>query len=1107
VETNDIQGNIVAGFNTRFEAFVALAFRAGEDRAKGARWIGSLAPQVSTVDDVRGSREVMKDPANNMAPWLAVAIGKSVIDAVQPSVMLDDLNFNRGMELSKLAIGDETLPADWVLGGPNHPVDLLLIIAANDRAPVEVRADELAQQASVAGLDVTYRETGVRLPNEIEHFGFKDGVSQPEIAGDRSPSGILPGHFVFGYPGPNGQPAMNQVDAIGLTKNGSLLVFRRLAQDVGAFREFFVAESARLLPQWPGLTRQHLAALIVGRWPSGAPVSATVPTDPGPGPDDNAFDFLNDPAALHCPFGAHIRKVNPREGDRDVVDVPRILRRGIPFGPLFEEDPGAKRGLLFVAYQSSLKRQFVFISGRWMNTPNLPHDGSGIDLLVGRALGARSMPINGPTGTVVVTFDKSHWIKPTGGAYLFAPGRNGLAMLDRPSIPPHFLVAAQALVLPTDFRDAAVEEVDEPEERDGRLTTRRVGTIRTLEEAHWPGTRLTPEGATGLSACRDLRHLDLAGEHFPTQILDGPGVKLLAECPGLARLSVHAAAVPASVLRTTLANLPLLTTLDLRGVDVADNDVAAILLAHPNLTALSLGATTEDRGPHRFHSGQITTGVISRLGSLRSLRSLSLRGLPLDDTALAPNGRMLGSLEELDAGETDIGDETLRQLAPPARVRRLWLDRTGVTNLGISLFAESEHLRDLDISGTAVTGSAIDPLLAGPGLSRLVAVGLNISDASLPSLAKAGSLTDVNFAGSKIGDQTVTAIARLPSLERLSIASTRVTSRGLAALWTSSVIDLDVRGLNADRETFGALLRMPRLRELQLTFTESDWTPLAAFDGGLSMTAPAPQEGPLPAGLQDLTLTSSLTPELCQKLSQLDHLETLSIRGGAEHFLETGEDGFPKLRRVIAESSELNDSALDLLGRVPNLESLFISGNAISASVVRLAAPHLHTLELRDTSVDDRAIEALARLPRLHCLDLPGTLVTADGIAALVPAARNLQSFALDGKQLTREVARVLADSATLVEIYLYGPTVTDEVLARLAPVLRLRELNVYGTTITDASAPALIALIGLRTLRIFGSSHTQAFVDRIRDARPEVELSAEINPSTRMERSRRGVG
>ncbi len=1083
---------------------MALAFRAGTDRVKGARWIGSLAPQVSTVDDVRGLREAMKDPGENAAPWLAVAIGKNVLDAVQPSVMLDDLHFNRGMELSKLAIGDETLPADWVIGGSNHPVDLLLIIAANDRAPVEARADDLAQQAALAGLDVTYRETGVRLKNEIEHFGFKDGVSQPEIAGDRSPSGILPGHFVFGYPGPNGQTARNQIDPIGLTKNGSLLVFRRLAQDVSAFREFFVAESVRLLPQWPGLTPQHLAALIVGRWPSGAPVSATVPIDPGPGPNDNAFDFLNDPAALHCPFGAHIRKVNPREGDRDVVDVPRILRRGIPFGPLFEKDPNAERGLLFVAYQSSLKRQFVFISARWMNTPNLPHDGSGIDLLVGRAMGARRMPINGPAGNVVVTFDQSNWIKPTGGAYLFAPGRNGLAMLDRPSFPAHLLATVHALVLETDFHETAVEKVDEPEARDGRFTTRRAGTIRTLEEAYWPLTRLTPDGAAGLSACRDLRYLDLAGQHFPTQILNGPGVKQLAERPGLARLSVHAAAVPAGVLRSTLANLPLLTTLDLRGVDIADNDVAAVLLAHPNLTELSLGTTTEDRGPHHFHSGRITAGVIPQLGSLRSLRSLSLRGLPLGDAALTPNSRMLASLEELDVGETDIGDETLRHLAPPARVRKLWVDRTGVTDIGISLFAKSTHLHDLNISETAVTGLAIDPLLAGPALSRLVAAGLNISDTSLPSLAKAGSLRDLNLANSDIGDQTIAAIARLPSLERLSIASTRVTSRGLAALERSPVIELDVGKLNADREALRALLRMPRLRKLQLTFTESDWTPLAKFEGGLSMTAPAPQEGPLPAGLQDLNLTDSLTPDLCQKLSQLPHLETVSVPGGAEHFLAMAEDGFPELRRVIAESAELSDSALDLLGRVPNLESLFVNGNAVSASVVRLAAPHLHTLELRDTSVDDRAIEALARLPRLHCLDLPGTRVTADGIAALVPAVRNLQSLALDGRQLTRGVARLLADSMTLVEIYLYGPAVTDEVLACLAPVLSLRELNLIGTMITDASAPLLITLTGLRTLRISGTQHAQSFVDRLRAARPEVEL--EINPSTRMGRSRRGA-
>ena len=79
--------------------------------------------------------------------------------------------------------------------------------------------------------------------------------------------------------------------------------------------------------------------------------------------------FQDDPDALSCPFGAHIRKVNPRKGPKDVVDVPRVLRRGIPFGPTFEKAPDTNdRGLAFIAFQTSVKSQFEFVSQHWMNS-------------------------------------------------------------------------------------------------------------------------------------------------------------------------------------------------------------------------------------------------------------------------------------------------------------------------------------------------------------------------------------------------------------------------------------------------------------------------------------------------------------------------------------------------------------------------------------------------------------------------------------------------------------------------------------------------------------------------------------------------------------------
>src|SRR5262249_49096119 len=146
-------------------------------------------------------------------------------------------------------------------------------------------------------------ETRADLPGH-EHFGFKDGVSQPGVRGlvSRTPKVYLtprllkrptdgsiefskpgqpliwPGHFVLGYPFGAGTDGSRQGPlplARAWFKNGSFLVFRRLNQNVAGFWVFLAAEATRLAGEsgFTGLTAERLGALLVGRWPSGAPVS------------------------------------------------------------------------------------------------------------------------------------------------------------------------------------------------------------------------------------------------------------------------------------------------------------------------------------------------------------------------------------------------------------------------------------------------------------------------------------------------------------------------------------------------------------------------------------------------------------------------------------------------------------------------------------------------------------------------------------------------------------------------------------------------------------------------------------------------------------------
>ena len=244
------------------------------------------------------------------------------------------------------------------------------------------------------------------------------------------------------------------------------MLFRsQLEQDVAAFRAF-VAEKAAELRAQPGLeqlTEQHFAALLVGRWPSGAPLMRTgTADDPALAEVDvapNAFQFADpspayrltpgdadpfppapaDPGGLRCPIWSHIRKVNPRDitteqgSDSDTLRR-RILRRGIPFGdPLDTGGSDAGRGLLFLSYQTSISDQFEFLASSWMNTPNKPQEdeGDGHDIVVGqnpardeqrvRTANLRAQG-NGTTTTHRFTTDTGRqWVVATGGGYFFTP--------------------------------------------------------------------------------------------------------------------------------------------------------------------------------------------------------------------------------------------------------------------------------------------------------------------------------------------------------------------------------------------------------------------------------------------------------------------------------------------------------------------------------------------------------------------------------------------------------------------------------------------------------------------------------------------------------------
>lgn len=436
INFDNIQGNIIAGFNTDYQEFLALKRGTDSDIQLIRDWLASLADQITSTKRVKDERSLIKDPTTTEGiSWLFVALGRDILNTLCPEAIYTDRAFNFGFISRAVSImRDSTKPDDWLVGGPDTDVDILFIIAGNHLDTVRTRTDGVVKAAETVGLIQSYRELGIRRVGDTEHFGFKDGISQPKIDFGDETGGLPPGQFVFGYK--DFDDKVSSAIASGpaeLSVDGSLMVFRRLRQDVQAFRDFCNSEAERLRSQWPDLKTEHLAALVVGRWPNGELVSAQVNQPSGIPEPLNDFDFSDDSRGLNCPFAAHVRKVNPRKGGGDVTkpERRRFLRRGIPFGRPIEEKPDDDRGLLFVAFQTSIVDQVDFVTKDWMNSRTTPNIGN--DLLVGRTVNpeTRTLDIIRDGETFEVVSKENAWVTPNGGVYLFAPSICGLKFLSK----------------------------------------------------------------------------------------------------------------------------------------------------------------------------------------------------------------------------------------------------------------------------------------------------------------------------------------------------------------------------------------------------------------------------------------------------------------------------------------------------------------------------------------------------------------------------------------------------------------------------------------------------------------------------------------------------
>ncbi|KQP20998.1 Dyp-type peroxidase domain-containing protein [Pseudorhodoferax sp. Leaf265] len=486
----------------------ALVLLRVTDPQRAAEHLATLAPRCAAPAAAEG--EVRLHIGFTMAGLRALRIDPERLDrlpaefaeGMEPRAgLLGDLRANHPDHWHRpLRHGVDPVREDRIELGVVHVAVMMRTIDTADEGHglhplIQGAVRVLGQGTGLAVLAVEPTRSRTTAPDGREHFGFVDGISQPEVAAELTPDPapdssphprqhqVRPGELVLGFANDRGDGPY-PAEADGLLDRGSFLVVRKLRQRLDHLHEA-LERYAEGDPQ----RRTDLLERMMGRRQDGKPLVAS-----GPG-GNNDFRYRGADQA-QCPFSSHVRRANPRDGQ---PGLPRILRRGMGYGPAsLEAPPEADRGILFMAYCASIAEQYETVQ-RWLAGGNSTGVGSTqSDPLLGvpragqprvfRWVDACGTPQRAELGDKA--FVELQW-----GLYLFVPA---LAALERLS---DFRSAPEPVLAPAPVPPSALDAWrTRLEDRDnGRATWRAV------REQHGGDLNAAPYG----------RLLGTAGKVFP----------------------------------------------------------------------------------------------------------------------------------------------------------------------------------------------------------------------------------------------------------------------------------------------------------------------------------------------------------------------------------------------------------------------------------------------------------------------------------------------------------------------------------------------------------------------------------------------------------------
>lgn len=473
LETSQMQSLLFGGMGFKPDGSLLL-LKLSDDVAHNRVFLGMLMPYIAFGDGRYYAQKALVTFASSPSGLQKLGMTQDTLDTF-PHAFRDGMN----SESRGRILGDTGNNArdNWEWGNKGNDLALLVYGGnAQETADLEQYIRDISEPF---GIEIEHRVALVPIKKgepAVEPFGFVDGVSQPAMRGtyrglrNSDPIHLVePGEFVLGYPDNRGNippaPTMDPqhdpdkrlpvagepqgYDAAGADNprlpayNGSFLVIRQLFQHVDRFDKYCMEEGAKLKEAFPEIpvsaqTPQEWAdfvgAKLIGRWKDGSSLvrnpyisKSQLKGTSSIRPDNDFLFGTEDAQGLKCPFGAHVRRANPRESFKPgsekqlgISNRHRLLR----VGRGYRKEGGDKAaGLMFMCLNADLERQFELVQQTWMTNTKFHGLDAEVDpIAVNGSDDQKGFTIPTRRGPVVLG-KMEQFVSMRGGGYFFVPGR------------------------------------------------------------------------------------------------------------------------------------------------------------------------------------------------------------------------------------------------------------------------------------------------------------------------------------------------------------------------------------------------------------------------------------------------------------------------------------------------------------------------------------------------------------------------------------------------------------------------------------------------------------------------------------------------------------